>query len=197
MIQVIYMAAGNSRRFGSNKLLFPWKGKTMYRHGLDLLLELKKEMKEQLSVIVVTQYPEIMEEVQKLQEASGVQVVFCKESHLGASYTIKAGIAAMQKQATYLLFMVADQPELSKESVRCLMKASGSDCETEKDQPETLSLCCHGIPGNPCMFHESLIPELLQLTGDQGGRKVLKQHTCRYVEIEDEKELMDIDVPVY
>ena len=82
------------------------------------------------------------------------------------------------------------------------MKASGvldtgSDCETEKDQPETLSLCCHGIPGNPCMFHKSLIPELLQLTGDQGGRKVLKQHTCRYVEIEDEKELMDIDVPVY
>ena len=58
MIQAIYMAAGNSRRFGSNKLLFPWKGKTMYRHGLDLLLELKKEMKEQLSVIVVTQYPE-------------------------------------------------------------------------------------------------------------------------------------------
>ena len=178
------MAAGNSRRFGSNKLLFPWKGKTMYRHGLDLLLELKKELKEQLSVIVVT------------------QVVFCKESHMGASYTIKAGIAAMQKQATYLLFMVADQPELSKESVRRLVKASGvldtgSDCETEKDQPETLSLCCHGIPGNPCMFHKSLIPELLQLTGDQGGRKVLKQHTCRYVEIEDEKELMDIDVPVY
>ena len=112
------MAAGNSRRFGSNKLLFPWKGKTMYRHGLDLLLELKKEMKEQLSVIVVTQYPEILEEVQKLPEASEVQVVFCKESHLGASYTIKAGIAAMQKQAKYLLFMVADQPELSKESVR-------------------------------------------------------------------------------
>ena len=160
---------------------------------------LKKEMKEQLSVIVVTQYPEILEEVQKLPE---VQVVFCEESHMGVSYTIKAGIAAMQKQATYLLFMVADQPELSKESVRCLMKASGvldtgSDCTTERDQPETLSLCCHGIPGNPCMFHESLIPELLQLTGDQGGRKVLKQHTCRYVEIEDEKELMDIDVPVY
>lgn len=109
------MAAGNSRRFGSNKLLFPWKGKTMYRHGLDLLLELKKEMKEQLSVIVVTQYPEILEEVQKLPEASEVQVVFCKESHMGASYTIKAGIAAMQKQATYLLFMVADQPELSRE----------------------------------------------------------------------------------
>ena len=118
MIQAIYMAAGNSRRFGSNKLLFPWKGKTMYRHGLDLLLELKKEMKEQLSVIVVTQYPEILEEVQKLPEASEVQVVFCKESHMGASYTIKAGIAAMRKQATYLLFMVADQPELSKESVR-------------------------------------------------------------------------------
>ena len=52
----------------------------MYRHGLDLLLELKKEMKEQLSVIVVTQYPEILEEVQKLPEASEVQVVFVKRA---------------------------------------------------------------------------------------------------------------------
>ena len=68
------MAAGNSRRFKVISCCSHGR-ETMYRHGLDLLLELKKEMKEQLSVIVVTQYPEILEEVQKLPEASEVQVV--------------------------------------------------------------------------------------------------------------------------
>ena len=31
------MAAGNSTRFGSNKLLYPIDGKFMFEHGLDLL----------------------------------------------------------------------------------------------------------------------------------------------------------------
>ena len=40
MIHIIYMAAGNSRRFGSNKLLYELDGKPMNRHLLDHL-ELK------------------------------------------------------------------------------------------------------------------------------------------------------------
>ena len=33
----------------------------------------------------------------------------------------------------------------------------------------------------------------MTLTGDQGGRKVLKRHYCQYVDISDEKELEDVD----
>ena len=104
------------------------------------------------------------------------RLFFGKESHLGASYTIKAGIAAMQKQATYLLFDGGGSAGTFQR--KCQVSYEGIwgvgywfRLHNRKDQPETLSLCCHGIPGNPCMFHESLIPELLQLTGDQGGRK--------------------------
>ena len=38
-----------------------------------------------------------------------------------------------------------------------------------------------------------LIPELMQLEGDKGGRSVLKKHECCYVEIENEEEFSDID----
>ena len=38
-IDLILMAAGNSRRFGSNKLLYEWRGKKLYRYMLDALLE--------------------------------------------------------------------------------------------------------------------------------------------------------------
>ena len=85
MIHVIYMAAGNSRRFGSNKLLYLYEGKPLYRHGLELLLKLKQEMGEKLTVTVVTQYAEILEEVQDIFERwwlAGLQVVFCEESRL-------------------------------------------------------------------------------------------------------------------
>ena len=217
MIHVIYMAAGNSRRFGSNKLLYLYEGKPLYRHGLELLLKLKQEMGEKLTVTVVTQYPEILEEVQDIFERcgmAGMQAVFCEESRLGASYTIRAGIEAVisqdpasgqpkegQSKKDYLMFMVADQPHLTLDSVRKLIRAavsreqaaaSGSLAE-ECSRSETLSLRCSSTPGNPCMFRADLIPELMTLTGDQGGRKVLKRHYCQYVDISDEKELEDVD----
>ena len=220
MIHVIYMAAGNSRRFGSNKLLYLYEGKPLYRHGLELLLKLKQEMGEKLTVTVVTQYPEILEEVQDIFERcgmAGIQAVFCEESRLGASYTIRAGIEAVISQdpvsgqpkeeksmigeKDYLMFMVADQPHLTLDSVRKLVEAAVS-CEQsafsgplaeECSRWETLSLRCGSTPGNPCMFRADLIPELMSLTGDQGGRKVLKRHYCQYVDILDERELEDVD----
>ena len=220
MIHVIYMAAGNSRRFGSNKLLYLYEGKPLYRHGLELLLKLKQEMGEKLTVTVVTQYPEILEKVQDSFERcgmTGMQAVFCEESRMGASYTIRAGIEAVISQdpasgqakagqpmigeKDYLMFMVADQPHLTLDSVRKLIRAAvireqaaaSGPLEEECSCSETLSLRCGSTPGNPCMFRADLIPELMTLTGDQGGRKVLKQHYCQYVDISDEKELADVD----
>ena len=55
------------------------------------------------------------------------------------------------------------------------------------------SLCCGDAVGNPCVFNSSLIPQLLSLEGDKGGRSVAKKHDCVYVDIADESELMDID----
>ena len=220
MIHVIYMAAGNSRRFGSNKLLYLYEGKPLYRHGLELLLKLKQEMGEKLTVTVVTQYLEILEEVQDIFERcgmAGMQAVFCEESRLGASYTIRAGIEAvisqdlvsgqpkegqsMMGEKDYLMFMVADQPHLTLDSVRKLVEAAVSREQSAFSGPlaeecsrwETLSLRCGSTPGNPCMFRADLIPELMSLTGDQGGRKVLKQRACKYVDILDKRELEDVD----
>ena len=55
------------------------------------------------------------------------------------------------------------------------------------------SLRCGTAVGNPCVFNSSLIPQLLSLEGDKGGRSVAKKHDCVYVDIADESELMDID----
>ena len=66
MIHIIYMAAGNSRRFGSNKLFYELDGKPMYRHLLDHLTEIKnrynksKSDSQTIDITVVTRYREIL-----------------------------------------------------------------------------------------------------------------------------------------
>ncbi len=149
MIHIIYMAAGNSRRFGSNKLFYELDGKPMYRHLLDRLAEIKnrynktKSDSQTIDITVVTRYREILDYCACIPDC---HAVISPDSEKGISYTIKAGIMAVQEQKKrmqmwqssvwqkkpeknsgslhhtaekeeYYMFAVADQPYLKSQSV--------------------------------------------------------------------------------
>ena len=223
MIHIIYMAAGNSRRFGSNKLFYELDGKPMYRHLLDRLTEIKnrynksKSDSQTIDITVVTRYREILDYCACIPDC---HAVISPDSEKGISYTIKAGIMAVQEQKNtgmqmwqssvwqkkpeknsgslhntaepedYYMFAVADQPYLKSQSV---IKLIDKVLENKWNMRLAFSLRCGDAVGNPCVFHSSLIPQLLSLEGDKGGRSVAKKHDCVYVDIADERELMDID----
>ena len=198
MIHIIYMAAGNSRRFGSNKLFYELDGKPMYRHLLERLIEIKdrynklKSDSPVIDITVVTRYREILDYCSSIPDC---HAVLSPDSEKGISYTIKAGIMAVQEQKKtgmqdYYMFAVADQPYLKSQSV---IKLIDKVLENKGNIRLTFSLRCGDAVGNPCAFHSSLIPQLLSLKGDKGGRSVAKKHDCVYVDIADELELMDID----
>lgn len=208
MIHIIYMAAGNSRRFGSNKLFYELDGKPMYRHLLERLVEIKdrynklkkagKKIKNAesnnpvIDIIVVTRYREILDYCSSIPDC---HAVLSPDSEKGISYTIKAGIMAVQEQKKtgmqdYYMFAVADQPYLKSQSV---IKLIDKILENKGNKRLVFSLRCGDAVGNPCVFHSSLIPQLLSLEGDKGGRSVAKKYDCVYVDIADERELMDID----
>ncbi|PWE84453.1 nucleotidyltransferase family protein [Agathobacter rectalis] len=198
MIHIIYMAAGNSRRFGSNKLLYELDGKPMYRHLLDHLVEIKdrynklKSDSPVIDITVVTRYREILDYCSSIPDC---HAVLSPDSEKGISYTIKAGIMAVQEQKKtgmqdYYMFAVADQPYLKSQSV---IKLIDRVLENTGGKQLAFSLRCGAAVGNPCVFHSSLIPQLLSLEGDKGGRSVAKKYDCVYVDIADERELMDID----
>lgn len=198
MIHIIYMAAGNSRRFGSNKLFYELDGKPMYRHLLDHLVEIKdrynklKSDSPVIDITVVTRYREILDYCSSIPDC---HAVLSPDSEKGISYTIKAGIMAVQEQKKtgmqdYYMFAVADQPYLKSQSV---IKLIDRVLENTGGKQLAFSLRCGAAVGNPCVFHSSLIPQLLSLEGDKGGRSVAKKYDCVYVDIADERELMDID----
>lgn len=239
MIHIIYMAAGNSRRFGSNKLFYELDGKPMYRHLLDHLIEIKDrynklkntgtnkpldsdEMDDDtvidtyigtdtglskkpgkktknaesnnpvIDITVVTRYREILDYCACIPDC---HAVLSPDSEKGISYTIKAGIMAVQEQKKtgmqdYYMFAVADQPYLKSQSV---IKLIDKVLENKGNMKSVFSLRCGDTVGNPCVFHSSLISQLLSLEGDKGGRSVAKKYDCVYVDIADERELTDID----
>ena len=199
MIHIIYMAAGNSRRFGSNKLFYELDGKPMYRHLLDRLVEIEnrynksKSDSRTIDITVVTRYREILDYCACIPDC---HAVISPDSEKGISYTIKAGIMAVQEQKKtgmqdYYMFAVADQPYLKSQSV---IKLIDRVLKNTGGKRLTFSLRCGDAVGNPCVFNSSLIPQLLSLEGDKGGRSVAKKYDCVYVDIADERELMDIDI---
>ena len=212
MIHIIYMAAGNSRRFGSNKLFYELDGKPMYRHLLERLIEIKDRYNKLknaesnnpvIDITIVTRYREILDYCSSIPDC---HAVLSPDSEKGISYTIKAGIMAVQEQKKlkkssevthhtaekeeYYMFAVADQPYLKSQSV---IKLIDKVLENKGNMRLAFSLRCGDAVGNPCVFHSSLIPQLLSLEGDKGGRSVAKKYDCVYVDIADERELMDID----
>ena len=198
MIHIIYMAAGNSRRFGSNKLFYELDGKSMYRHLLERLIEIKdrynklKSDSPVIDITVVTRYREILDYCACIPDC---HAVLSPDSEKGISYTIKAGIMAVQEQKKtgmqdYYMFAVADQPYLKSQSV---IKLIDKALEDKGNKRLVFSLRCGDAVGNPCVFYSSLIPQLLSLEGDKGGRSEAKKYDCVYVDIADERELMDID----
>ena len=78
MIHIIYMAAGNSRRFGSNKLFYELDGKPMYRHLFDRLIEIKDRYNNSesynplIDITVVTRYREILDYCSSIPDCRAV-----------------------------------------------------------------------------------------------------------------------------
>lgn len=214
-IDIILLAAGNSSRFQGNKLLYCYKQKPLFEYTINHIKELISIPESIIgTVVLVTKYSEIIQAVQKI---SRIVPVINKNSELGISYSIYLGIYQVLKlqrpedflwnikkkewflknslnhslvdKETAYCFMVCDQPELKFNTLKNFLNSypiskKGISC-----------LSFHGILGNPVIFSSNYLEELLSLTGDIGGKKIVKRHMedvfCYEAELE--KELVDFD----
>lgn len=186
------LAAGLSRRFGSNKLFYEIDKRPMYGWLLDKLKRLANERDDIVSVTVVSRYETILEDARQNQFIP----VENRHSELGISSSVKLAVESVPEfhapgETHHHCFFVSDQPHLRVETVSrfldgYLRSGKGIGC-----------LAYGSRRGNPVIFHEKYRLELLRLSGDTGGRAVVKAHPedvffCR---IEDEEELKDYDRP--
>lgn len=186
-IDMVLMAAGESRRFGrENKLLHEINGRSMISRAIENAVLVKNRIPHIVgTVYVVSRY----EEVREIIQDAGIIYIHNDKSHLGISASIHLGVESSDKEHA-LLFMVCDQPYMKAETICGLMESylsSGKSMACVADEK--------GEMYNPCVFSPKWREELLKIQGDKGGKGILKAHeseVCRYV-VTDERELVDID----
>lgn len=187
MNHLLFLAAGSSRRFGGNKLLAPLNGTPLYAWGLAALNEVRQERGD-CTLTVVSRYPEIREAARAL----GAQAVDSSESEKGQSYSIRAGLQSLGEvgERDFILFLPADQPWITPKTISRLLNAAGPDTWTA-------TTAFGERVGTPTLFSAQLLPDLLALEGDRGGRKLMGRpgQPCLVIQADSARELDDVDYP--
>jgi len=181
MISAIVLAAGLSRRMTQNKLLLPLEGKPIIEYVLAAVHECHPD-----ESILVAQDEALFE----IGRAYGFQQVKNPEPEKGQSMSVKLGVAAAKNTNSYLL-IVGDQPLLSIPTLRKIM-----DCSIENPDCIIVPLF-DGKYRNPVIFPSLFKENLLALTGDTGGRSIIRNNPDKVlsIEIDDPFSFSDVDTP--
>ncbi|SHG62854.1 molybdenum cofactor cytidylyltransferase [Thermosyntropha lipolytica DSM 11003] len=179
----IIMAAGFSERMGQDKLLLPLK------EGFSLVEKVIKEasLSDLDEVILVYQNPAVKE----IGEKYGVKTVFNPEAFKGQSISVKIGIKASEPVADGYMFIPGDMPFLDKDLINKLLAVF------KKSTFPIIVPFYDDDPGMPTVFSRSLRSELLNITGDEGGRSIIRKNPGKIKKVYIDKGFkgLDIDTP--
>lgn len=175
---VLILAAGYSRRFGSDKrlALLP-DGRTLLRRALDTALA------SSLPVAVVLR----AEDRIPLPEA--VRRLTAERAREGMGCSIADAVAQLPADLNGCLILPFDLPLLQSATISRVASHLASDCIV---QP----ICGHRA-GHPVGFGADFFDELRELQGDTGAKSILVQHSDRIhrLNVEDTGIFTDIDTP--
>lgn len=181
MITGIFMASGRSARMGQNKLLLPFRGKPLFQHGIEAACGSSLDC-----LLVVTNQETLITFCRKRE----IPYVYNDLAAEGQSASIRLGVSSAYPDSDYM-FLTADQPFLTAAVIDQLI----------------LSASCHpgriivpkyeNTPGSPTIFPHALREELLGLTGDVRGSRIIQTHgsLVHYTKLTDGLPLTDIDTP--
>jgi len=119
-----------------------------------------------------------------------VQVIENAEWAEGMASSVRSGLNALLKtnpSVDAVIFMVCDQPYVSASLLNDLITK-----QRETGKPIVTSNYGEAT-GPPALFHKIIFPELLQLKGDAGARKIIQQNTNEVATISFPKGSIDID----
>lgn len=188
VIDGIILAAGESKRFGQPKQLLSWRGKPLIRHIVEVALGSQLR-----TIVVVIGYAarDVRQALHPLEENSRLRIVLNPEYEEGQASSIRWGVRALEPDAEAVMFLTCDQPLLTSSLLDALLESF------TRHRP----LICYPIHarqrGSPTIFSAVLLPELLQLTGDVGGRVLIEKYRARVHEhrVNSARPLRDIDTP--
>jgi molybdenum cofactor cytidylyltransferase len=184
-IGAVLLAAGLSRRMGSNKLLATLNGKPMVRHAAEALIAAG------LAPIRVV----LGHDADAVRNAlSGLDLNFETNPNYeeGLASSLSCGITSIESQIDGALVALADMPLVKPTQLRALI-----DAFSQAEGPAIGVPVFAGKQGNPVIWSRTFFSELKSLTGDRGAKALIGLHDEHVVlvEMDDAAVLSDADTP--
>lgn len=192
-VAVVILAAGQASRFGSLKQVMPWCGKPLVAHVAERALACP----DVATVVVTTgaQGEQVRDAVAPLIGQERLTIVDVPDWADGQSSSAARGLAAAQGASRAALsaaiFLLADQPGVTPKLLSALIRR----------HRETHALAVaprfEGQRGNPVLFDRRAFAEFATLTGDAGGRMILRgrEDEIAWIDWPTDEILRDIDTP--
>ena len=173
---VYVLAAGSSKRFGRDKLLEEIDGMRM----IDRVIHLAKAAGDP-TLIVRPGFPDL-----------NVRTLVNSNHEEGLASSVRLAVEDAKKRGCKtVVFFLGDMPFISEETVRLVLERA------EKSKKLIVFPERAGKKGFPTVVKEGAFKFLEELKGDEGFRRVIKNHPeiCESVEVEDEWCVFDVDTP--
>ncbi|GAB4271833.1 MAG: nucleotidyltransferase family protein [Methylomicrobium sp.] len=179
-VHAVILAAGASRRFGRPKQLLAWRGKMLLQSAVDTTRAL---LDARVTVVLGAHHDEILSAV----DFGGVQVVVNEAWPEGVAASIRAGIAALPKDAEAALLMLGDQPLIGALALQKLL-------DTWQNEPQCIAAAFYfETVGVPAVFPSAFFDELTILQGDRGAKRLLLKYEANLLKTPLPEAELDID----
>ncbi|RJG12024.1 nucleotidyltransferase family protein [Pseudomonas cavernicola] len=178
----LILAAGRSRRFGSDKR------RASLPDGARLLAATVAVAQRCFAEVYVVLRPE--DDPQALGLGAEVRLVRCAAADLGMGHSLAAGVRAVAEQRSRAVaVLLGDMPWIAESSLQHLAYAADSE--------RIVFPLYAGERGHPVLFGRRYWRELEALTGDHGAKAVLDAHEEAWlgIELDDPGVLRDVDTP--
>jgi molybdenum cofactor cytidylyltransferase len=193
----IILAGGTSSRMGEerNKLLLPLHNRPVLAHVLEAALG---SQARPIVLVLGYQTQIVQEKLQHTLAKNAIIVVENPNYQQGQSTSMQAGLRALQalshdytKDIDAVIFLLGDQPMLTSTMIDELLTLR------ERTGKRIVLPLYQGQRGNPVIFALDLAPELLAVTGDEGGRGILKRYPDEIATLEMGEEAANFDVDTW
>jgi molybdenum cofactor cytidylyltransferase len=189
-LEAIVLAGGAGVRFGGGKLTAPWRGGALIDGALAAAFAAPVR-----SVTVITGADDKVAAAarafaERLGDAGRLKLVHCPDHAEGMGATLRAGIASLPPDTAGAFVFLGDMPLIPHAVLPALAAAVVAGAPAAAPSFD-------GQRGHPVLFSAERLPQLRNLTGDQGARDVLRALGARLVLVDtpDPGVLVDIDRP--
>ena len=183
-IGMIITAAGMSKRQGKNKLLIRSCNETIIEKTINNLLN------NNLDIFVIVGYQkELIVPIIVDRFRNDIQIIENMDYKSGIASSLKAGIRAAGKNYDYFGFCNGDKPFIKVKTVEIILKY------LVENKPLILVPIYQEQSGHPTFLSKEYIKDFSLISGDTGGREVIKKYpnAVTYLPINDEGIILDMD----